>query len=700
MPSLLPEFEYDIFISYRHNDNLDGWVTEFVQNLEKELKGTVKEPVSIYFDKNPHDGLLDTHLVDKSLEGKLKCLIFIPIISQTYCDPKSFAWQHEFVAFNKLAKDDPFGRDIKLSNGNVASRILPIKIHDLDTEDKTQLENELGGALRPVEFIYKTPGVNRPLAPPDNPDKNQNQTFYRDQINKVANAVKEIITSLKNPVNQSTQTASTQNPAPSTQASSNRKKITITLLLLAIIAISSYFLYTQSTTNDQPPTTTLDKSIAVLPFADMSPNHDQEYFGDGVAEEIINVLAQTEDLKVIARSSSFQFKGKNEDLKKVGEMLGVATILEGSIRKSADQIRVTAQLIKISDGTHLWSKTFDRSPKDVFAVQDEIAHAVAAALKTTILAGATSTTESGWNEEAKKEYQLGRHYFDRHGKDDYDLAMMHFKKSIQLDSSKAIVYPLLSMTCSSVSGRASERANECFQYLDIALKLDPHQPEALIYSSFRDLYLYDFLKANEEMNNALKYGGKNPLVLRSAGVVLTSFGQYDKAIRLCEEAVDLDPLLTYSYLNLSHYYARVERFEEAIASLKKAREISQDKNDNLVELYILNNQLQDAQQENKSFTGDQRDFNEILIQKKLGNAEKAASLLSAYLEREGETNTYKCARAAAYAGKHNLALESLEKCFRKRDYLLVSIKGDPLLISLHKDPRFIDIVKRMNFPEN
>jgi hypothetical protein len=131
MASLATGFEYDIFISYRHNDNRSGWVTEFVNALQEELASTIKEPLSIYFDKNPHDGLLETHNVDESLEGKLKCLIFIPIISQTYCDPKSFAWQHEFCAFNEQAKEDKFGRDIKLGNGNVASRILPIKIHDI-----------------------------------------------------------------------------------------------------------------------------------------------------------------------------------------------------------------------------------------------------------------------------------------------------------------------------------------------------------------------------------------------------------------------------------------------------------------------------------------------------------------------------------------------------------------------------------------
>jgi hypothetical protein len=106
MPSILPNFEYDIFISYRHNDNRSGWVTEFVNALQEELASTIKQPLSIYFDKNPHDGLLETHNIDKSLEGKLKCLIFIPIISQTYCDTKSFAWQHEFVAFNRTFKSD------------------------------------------------------------------------------------------------------------------------------------------------------------------------------------------------------------------------------------------------------------------------------------------------------------------------------------------------------------------------------------------------------------------------------------------------------------------------------------------------------------------------------------------------------------------------------------------------------------------
>ena len=136
----------------------------------------------------------------QSLKDKLKCLIFIPIISQTYCDPKSFAWKNEFCAFNKIANEDEFGRDIKLKNGNVTSRIFPIKIHDLNPEDKALLENELGGVIRAIEFIFKSAGVNRPLrANEDHPHDNLNKTFYRDQINKLTNAIKEIIECIIHP---------------------------------------------------------------------------------------------------------------------------------------------------------------------------------------------------------------------------------------------------------------------------------------------------------------------------------------------------------------------------------------------------------------------------------------------------------------------------------------------------------------------
>ena len=199
MESIIPGYNYDIFISYRQKDNKhDGWVTEFVNNLKGELEATFKEDISVYFDINPHDGLLETHDVDASLKEKLKCLIFLPIISRTYCDPKSFAWEHEFKAFAEQARTDQIGLKVKLSGGNIANRILPVLIHDIDEKDIKECESVLGGYLRGVEFIYKSPGVNRPLREKEEkPSDNLNHTIYRDQINKVALAIKDIIESIK-----------------------------------------------------------------------------------------------------------------------------------------------------------------------------------------------------------------------------------------------------------------------------------------------------------------------------------------------------------------------------------------------------------------------------------------------------------------------------------------------------------------------
>ena len=204
MASIIEGYSYDIFISYRQKDNkYDGWVTEFVDNLKRELESAFKDEISVYFDINPQDGLLETHDVDASLEKKLNCLIFMPILSRTYCDTRAFAWDHEFKAFIEQASKDQFGLKVTLPNGNVANRVLPIRINDLDDSDIKLCESIIGSVLRGIDFIYKESGVNRPLRPnEDNPHDNLNHTIYRNQINKVALAVKDIIESMKLSISQ------------------------------------------------------------------------------------------------------------------------------------------------------------------------------------------------------------------------------------------------------------------------------------------------------------------------------------------------------------------------------------------------------------------------------------------------------------------------------------------------------------------
>ncbi|NTV84285.1 MAG: AAA family ATPase, partial [Bacteroidales bacterium] len=192
--SIIPGFEHDIYISYRSNDNkYDAWVSEFAAKLERELSATLKDKVSIWFDKNPEDKR-------KAVVGmgNVKSLIFIPIVSQTYCDPESPVWQGEFKGFNEGSKTDSIGSSVKLLNGNAASRVIPVKIHDVETEDIRLLESALSGGLRSVDFIYREDGVNRPLRPVDDEKSGDPmRALYRNQINKLANAIKDIIQAIK-----------------------------------------------------------------------------------------------------------------------------------------------------------------------------------------------------------------------------------------------------------------------------------------------------------------------------------------------------------------------------------------------------------------------------------------------------------------------------------------------------------------------
>ncbi|MGI4864435.1 MAG: hypothetical protein ACRYFZ_10990 [Janthinobacterium lividum] len=199
MAALLPEFEYDIFISYRHNDNLfDGWVTEFVTRLQDELAATVKERLTIYFDKDVRDGLGDNQLVGPSLEHRLRSFILIPLISQTYCQTERFSWQHEFMPFLQEAQRSRLGLDLRLPSGNVGSRILPVRIHNLDLVDERLLEKTMGRQLRTIDFVYQELGVNRPLRPEDEEHSHSpNGLLYRNQINKVANAIKELVAAVR-----------------------------------------------------------------------------------------------------------------------------------------------------------------------------------------------------------------------------------------------------------------------------------------------------------------------------------------------------------------------------------------------------------------------------------------------------------------------------------------------------------------------
>jgi TolB-like protein len=617
MSAILKDNNYDIFISYRQKDNkYDGWVTEFVNNLKKELEATFKEEVSVYFDINSHDGILETYNVDASLKEKLKCLVFVPIISQTYCDPKSFAWQNEFVAFNRMAKNDFIGRDIKLQNGNITSRILPVKIHDIDSEDKELLENELDGPLRAIEFIYREPGVNRPLTPYDDDKKNLNSTRYRNQINKVANAVKEIISGLKKFSGQSAELPSKIIPFQSLVLKKSQKKI-ITIAILVLILIVSGWLIIPRLFNSNEIN---ERSIAVLPFKLLSDEPDKQYLADGMMEAILLNLQKFKDLRVLSRTSVEQYRATLKSANEIGKELEVTYLLEGSFQKEGDNAKLIVKLIKANKGTGTWGNDYKRKWKDIFSVQSDIAQAIAGELHTVITPEVKKRIESvpTTNFTAYDLYLKANDYHKVYTKvrdlNSYQKAVFFYKAALELDSAFARAYTGLGIiyferyswksfykknfldSCIMLADKAlsfddqieeafytkglyfEERGsiNDAFENFDKALKINPNY--YLAYSAKGRIYtsiLSDYVRGIDNFKKALNLirGNERPLLLQETGWAFLDVGFYENAKTYFEEKLTLDGDKASYYFNISGIEFALENFEKALKLDKQANEI-------------------------------------------------------------------------------------------------------------------------------
>jgi tetratricopeptide (TPR) repeat protein len=399
MPSIIEGYNYDIFISYRQKDNKgDRWVSEFVEALKTELESTFKEEISVYFDINPHDGLLETHDVDASLKDKLKCLVFIPIISRTYCDPKSFAWEHEFKAFVKQASKDQFGLKVKLSGGNVANRVLPVQIHDLDVEDRKLVESELGGFLRGIEFIYKEPGVNKPLTSGDDEKRNLNNTKYRLQINKVGNAIKEIISKLKTePIELGKEVVQHREPLEEVKkeekkddqekpAKKTKRKVLIGGIILAsifVLAILAYPKIFKRNTLEKLRSSGERISVVVMPFQNMTNDTIWNVWQNGIQDMMINYLSNfPEELKVRQRefiNGLLQDKGFTDYASltpaaagSIAQKLDANIFILGSIKQAGNKIRLNTQITDSKTKETLYSSEIEgpSNEKEIFHIID------------------------------------------------------------------------------------------------------------------------------------------------------------------------------------------------------------------------------------------------------------------------------------------------------------------------------------------
>ena len=449
-----------------------------------------------------------------------------------------------------------------------------------------------------------------------------------------------------------------------------------------------------------------DASIAVLPFVNMSSDAEQEYFSDGLSEELLNLLAKIPELRVIGRTSSFQFKGKNEDLRVIGEKLGVANILEGSVRKSGDTIRVTAQLISAADGAHLWSDTFDRNLDDVFKVQDEIAGSVVETLKLKLLGRAVVQRSTPKNSEAYDLYLRGHYFYVRLANDQLEKAKGYYEQALALDPELALAWSGMSAVYigQTLGGELPVDLGRglAMEALEKALAIDPMLAGAHYRLGFiRLLFDWDWPGAEDAFRQTLVIEPNSAQALSGLGLLSMALDRPEDAIDFQQQSLKMDPLRAASHHNLGFVNYQQDRYEAAEAAFRIAREIaggSYTRSNFYIALSLLGEgKIEAARSEIANETGEQwRLAGTTTIAHALGREAESEAALLKLVENFSDTAALVIAEAYAYRGDSDSALEWLEKAHEQHDILIPWITNDPLLKSLHGDPRFDDFVARLN----
>jgi len=484
---------------------------------------------------------------------------------------------------------------------------------------------------------------------------------------------------------------------------------------VAIALAAAYFLGNKAWTSKPPvgkgqtaatSVVVSDKSIAVLPFVDMSEMKDQEYFADGMAEEILDLLVKIPGLKVIARTSSFYFKGKQVTIQEIAKTLGVAHVLEGSVRKAGNTIRVTAELVRSSSGTALWSQTFDRDLTDIFKVQDEIAAAVVGKLKLNVLSGQEfESADRSANPEAYYQFLLGRQIGRNGNLEDSRRALAAFRKATQLDPDYAAAYAGVAMYETSVAGYSNDTAGyeRARAAAERALALAPQLAIGYRVRSYVKSDALDLAGAFADAEKALELEPGDARVQNDYGVVLFQFGRVPEAIAAMERSIEIDPLAADAWVNLGYYLTAENDFPAARRALERSLAITPTNgvaHNGLGTLDLLEDRLQDALAEfQKNSDYVYRQAGEAKVEHSRGHEKESKRALDALIATHGENSPYFIAGVYAWRGERDKALEWLERSYMRRDSDISVMKRDPLLTGLRSDPRYRALLKKLNLPE-
>ncbi len=490
----------------------------------------------------------------------------------------------------------------------------------------------------------------------------------------------------------------------------SKRRIWIATVVLVVSAIAiNVWLQVFKESKPLPPTET--PSIAVLPFRDMSPEKDQEYFCEGIAEELLNAFTKIADLRVAARTSSFRFKGDNLDIPSIGKQLNVNNVLEGSVRKDGNNLRITAQLINVTDGFHLWSETYDRELKDVFTIQDEIAEAITQALHVKLMGGSGAPLVKSFTENIKayEAYLLGRYRWNkRSGQDkqtevDLMAAMKHFKEAIALDPNYALAYSGLAdvynflpekvpgINIDDIKAQAEEAVKQ-------AIALDPNLAEAhASFGYYKFIFQKDFKGAEREFQRAIELNPKYAPAHHFYAALLQTSGRLDELLAERKRSYELEPYSHHYSLTLGVALILTRQYDAAIIHLQRTLELDSNNSELWVHLgqtYIYLKKYEDATLALDRFAelvGENKELLQLFVSliaehERTGEPMSPPPELEAFFAKVGGANIL-----YALLGQKKKTLEVLEQSYEEERYI-------PLYFAeydfLRSEPRFIALERK------
>jgi TolB-like protein/Flp pilus assembly protein TadD len=451
------------------------------------------------------------------------------------------------------------------------------------------------------------------------------------------------------------------------------------------------------------------KSIAVLPLLNESRDPDDDYFSDGLSEELIAALAQVKGLKVIGRSSSFRFKDKKEDSKTIGEKLGVSTLLEGTVRKQGDQVRIVAELVNAADGTELWTRTFDRELKDIFAVQAEIAEAVATSLELTVLGAKESSAKNAATKsmEAHNAYLQGRFYFQRGNLEDYRKSVGFYQQASRLDPDYALAYAERAEAWAWIGDLSNEKQKEAWTAAgsdaEKAVAIDPGLAEAHAALGWVRFFIeWKFAEGLAELTRAQQLSQWNATANDLMGRVVVYLGQFQEAEKLARQAVELDPLAYQARTSLARILFTEGKLDEADASARKAAELQPAAAGNhRWQVFVAIQRgdgeaaLREAQLEpNEGY----RRFELALAHYARGERRAADEAFAELIAKDRDFLAYQIAEVYAWCGETDKAFEWLQVSLDNHDTGTLSLFVNPFMRGLRQDARYKSLLVKIGLP--